>query len=111
MFSERLKAIRKERGISQRALAQRLGVSQQAVAKWEAASSTPGPNALATIADVLGVSSDYLLGREHDFQDSAQDTARLPVLGTVKAGYGPMHLRRIMEPRLRRCVIQGIIFI
>lgn len=80
MFSERLKAIRKERGISQRALAQRLGVSQQAVAKWEAASSTPGPNALATIADVLGVSSDYLLGREHDFQDSAQDTARLPVL-------------------------------
>ena len=88
MFSERLKALRKERGISQRALAQRLGVSQQAVAKWEAASSTPGPNALATIADVLGVSSDYLLGRERDFQDGAQDTARLPVLGTVKAGYG-----------------------
>ena len=49
MFSERLKALRKECGISQRALAQRLGVSQQAVAKWEAASSTPGPNALATI--------------------------------------------------------------
>lgn len=88
MFSERLKALRKECGISQRALAQRLGVSQQAVAKWEAASSTPGPNALATIADVLGVSSDYLLGRERDFQDGAQDTARLPVLGTVKAGYG-----------------------
>ena len=88
MFSERLKALRKECGISQRALAQRLGVSQQAVATWEAARSTPGPNALATIADVLGVSSDYLLGRERDFQDGAQDTARLPVLGTVKAGYG-----------------------
>ena len=37
---------------------------------------------------MLGVSSDYLLGRDHDFENSAQDTARLPVLGTVKAGYG-----------------------
>ena len=62
MFSERLRALRKERKISQGALAAQLGISQQAVGKWETGRSTPDPGTLRKIADLFGVSADGLLG-------------------------------------------------
>lgn len=41
MFTKRLKELRKARGLSQGALAKELGLSQQAVGKWETGRSTP----------------------------------------------------------------------
>lgn len=62
MFSERLKILRSQAGMSQKELAERLFVSQQSVAKWETDKSTPNPEMVARIAEVFGVPSDYLLG-------------------------------------------------
>ena len=64
MFSERLRALRKERKISQGALAAQLGISQQAVGKWETGRSTPDPRTLRRLADIFDVTTDYLLGVE-----------------------------------------------
>ncbi len=64
MFAERLKELRKMRRFSQHALAERLGISQQAVGKWETGKSTPDPATLREIADIFEVSVDLLLGRE-----------------------------------------------
>lgn len=63
-FSERLAVLRKERGLSQEMLAEQIGVSRQAVSKWEVGEATPDLNKLLSLADVLDVSLDDLCGRQ-----------------------------------------------
>lgn len=63
-FEERLLEIRKSRGMSQEALAEKVGVSRQAVSKWETGEALPDYAKLIALADALEVSLDYLCGRE-----------------------------------------------
>jgi transcriptional regulator with XRE-family HTH domain len=58
---ERLRAARLERGLTQEALAAELGVSRSAVAQWETDRAGQIRGNLLRIADVLGVSLEYLL--------------------------------------------------
>ncbi len=60
-FSEKIKAARKKCGISQEGLAELLGVSRQAVSKWELGDGYPQTEKLAELARTLNVSLDYLL--------------------------------------------------
>lgn len=60
-FGERFKEARAKAGFTQDELAQRLAVSRSAVAKWESDRGMPDVTNLKMIADVLGVSVDYLL--------------------------------------------------
>lgn len=53
--------LRKEKGLSQEQLADYLGVSRQSVSKWEADQSTPSLDKIIQIADIFGVSVDYLV--------------------------------------------------
>ena len=48
-FSELLKQCRKKQGVSQAELASRLGVTQQAVGKWESGKSSPDPSTVARV--------------------------------------------------------------
>ena len=67
-FRERLYQLRKGRGISQEELAHTVGVSRQAVQKWEAGAATPDLNNLSALADYFAVSLDYLVRqRGHRF--------------------------------------------
>ena len=61
---ENLKKIRNERNISQKTVADFLGVSQQAYANYENGKRQPEYKILAILADYFNVSVDYLLGRE-----------------------------------------------
>ena len=61
-FSENIKRLRKERNLTQEALADFLGVSFQAVSKWERGESYPDIEMLPEIAVYFGVSVDELLG-------------------------------------------------
>ncbi|UZQ85079.1 helix-turn-helix domain-containing protein [Thermoclostridium stercorarium] len=63
MLSERIKELRNEKGISQSALANHLGLTQQAIAKWEKGIAEPDSEMLKKIATFFDVSVDYLLGR------------------------------------------------
>ena len=63
-FAQRLKKLRTDSQISQETLAKALGVSYQAVSKWEGAQNYPDVALLPAIADFFGVSVDYLLGVE-----------------------------------------------
>jgi len=62
-FAESLQALRKEAKVTQEQLASHLGVSAQAVSKWENGSYPEG-DLLPRIADYFNVSIDYLYGRE-----------------------------------------------
>ncbi len=63
-FGNRLKAIRQERGYTQKQLAGFLGVTEQAVSKYERGNSYPDIEVLSGIAEVLDCSLDYLLQHE-----------------------------------------------
>ncbi|MGN0506357.1 MAG: helix-turn-helix domain-containing protein [Lachnospiraceae bacterium] len=65
VFSTQLQTLRKARGIKQEQLADYLGVSAQAVSKWENG-SYPDGDLLPRIADYFDVSIDYLYGRENE---------------------------------------------
>ena len=60
-FSHRLYQLRRARGLSQEELAHTVGVSRQAVQKWEAGASAPDLDNLSALADYFGVTLDYLV--------------------------------------------------
>ena len=62
MLHENLKALRKQKGLTQEELAIRLNVVRQTVSKWESGRSVPDADILLKIADVLDVSISDLLG-------------------------------------------------
>lgn len=63
-FSDKLKTLRKQKNLTQEQIAETLGVSCQAISKWETNSSFPDISLLPIIADFFGVSVDYLLGHD-----------------------------------------------
>ena len=63
-FSEKLKQIRKEQGLSQEELAELLNVSRQAVSKWEQGQGYPEVEKLLLISRRLNISLDALLSDE-----------------------------------------------
>ena len=58
---ERIQELRKHKGISQEELANELGVSRQAVSKWESGQSFPELDNIVALSDFFGVSADYIL--------------------------------------------------
>ncbi|MDE7327074.1 MAG: FHIPEP family type III secretion protein [Lachnospiraceae bacterium] len=63
-FSQRFAMLRQGRGLTQQRLADKLGVTAQAVSKYETGQSLPDVQMLKSIAAVLGCTTDYLLGYE-----------------------------------------------
>ena len=62
--ANRLVALRRERGLSQEELASQLGVSRQAISKWERGEASPDVDNLIGLARFYGVSVDELLGEK-----------------------------------------------
>lgn len=60
-LADRIQQLRKRKGISQEELADRIGVSRQAVSKWENGTSDPSTSNLLAIARLYGVSAEELL--------------------------------------------------
>lgn len=69
IFTDKLRKIRDEAGISQEYLAEKVGVSRQAVAKWEMGATMPDIDNLLLISDFFQVSIDYLL-KEESYPDT-----------------------------------------
>lgn len=82
MLQQQLKRLRIGRKMSQKELASKLFVSQQAVGKWERGEATPNPETIAKLSEIFGVTADELIGR----QPQKQQGVRIPVLGDVAAG-------------------------
>ena len=94
-FSERLKALRRDRDLTQQSLADRLGISKSSINMYERGEREPNFSTLEAIADLFNVDMDYLLGKSDILNRSAQEepnlvpfspTHRIPILGRIRAG-------------------------
>lgn len=68
-FYEKITCYRKKAMLSQEALAEKVGVSRQAVSKWETGESQPELNKMAALAQALNVSADWLLSPDDPIEE------------------------------------------
>lgn len=61
ILADKIIDLRKKNGWSQEELAEKLGVSRQAVSKWEGAQSMPDMGRIVKMSELFDVSTDYLL--------------------------------------------------
>jgi Predicted transcriptional regulators len=60
-IADRIQSLRKVKGISQEQLADKIGVSRQAVSKWESEQSSPDLEKIILLSDYIEVTTDYIL--------------------------------------------------
>ena len=78
-LSERLRSLRREKGWSQEELADRIGVSRQALSKWESGQSVPELDKLVMLSELYGVSLDTLVkGEKGEDGESGRPVYNLP---------------------------------
>ena len=70
-LSEKIVNLRKARNMSQEELAERLGVSRQAVSRWEVGSALPDASNILQLSKLFGVSADYLLNDDYKGESPA----------------------------------------
>lgn len=97
-LSEKILYCRKKAGLSQEALAEKLGVSRQAISKWETGESVPELSKLVLLARAFDVTTDWLLS------ESEPEPGDIPGIGDSGRAGGPgteLQLGRI-HPRRDR---------
>lgn len=85
MFSEKLKALRTAKKMTQKDLADKLGVAKSVVSFYESGDRSPSYDTLIKISRIFNVTTDYLLGIERermlDISDLSEDS--IAVVNTV----------------------------
>ena len=76
-MADRIQYLRKTNGISQEELADKIGVSRQAVSKWESEQSLPDLGKIITMSDYFGVTTDYILKGIEPVTDKEQKSSEL----------------------------------
>lgn len=87
----RIKELRKEKGLKQTELAAILNVTQGALSSWETGRYDIGNDDLKKLADFFGVSADYILGRDDisklpGYIGKVTENKKIPIIGSVKCG-------------------------
>lgn len=75
IFADKLIDLRKKNGWSQEELAEKLEVSRQTISKWEGALSTPDLGRMLKIAQLFGVTTDYLIKDDLELPEGVSDGA------------------------------------
>ena len=76
-MADRIQYLRKSKGISQEELADKVGVSRQAVSKWESEQSTPDLEKIIIMSDFFGVTTDYIVKGIEPVADKEQKNKEL----------------------------------
>lgn len=84
-IGKKIRDLRKEKKLTQEELSEKLGVSAQAVSKWEKEISLPDISVLLPLCELLGVGVDSLLGgnRKNELEEKFQQTLRLGEKATL----------------------------
>ena len=110
-IGERITELRKAASLSQGQLAQRMGVTRQAVSKWENDLSTPDPLRLIQLADALGTDSEYLASGQHATVPSppvvVHSVEEKPVY-VEKVVEKPVYVEKVVEKPVEKTVVQYV---
>lgn len=83
-IAERLQELRRKAGYSQEQVAEKLGISRQAISKWESGQGNPEIDNVVKLTEIYNVSADYiLLGRENNISVSELDKKTEPEKKTM----------------------------
>lgn len=84
-FNNKLYELRKQKGLSQEELANRLNVSRQTISKWEVGESTPDMEKLAAISELFDISLDELvLDKATKKEASTEQTTKPELYSDIK---------------------------
>lgn len=97
ILANKIIELRKKAGWSQEELADRLGVSRQAVSKWEGAQSVPDLERIIAMSSLFGVSTDYLLKDELEGENPAPTEENVSSLRQVSMEEANEYLRLVRE--------------
>ena len=86
MIGKNLQKLRRQRNLTQEALAEKVGVARQTIAKWETEESTPDLEMSGRLASVLDVSLDDLVNAPEDELDSRPGMRGKHMFGVVTVG-------------------------
>lgn len=75
-LKEKLVALRKEKGLTQSAVAEKLDVSRQAISRWESGVALPSTDNLKCLGALYGVPVDYLINEETELVNSESDNKK-----------------------------------
>ena len=98
MEENRFKLYRKRAGCSQKEVAKELNVTVSAVSSWETGKYIPDPQNLSALADLYGISTDALLGRQTMIEPAPrpiqvkpeiefEEEVQLPIVASLQCGY------------------------
>ena len=108
----RLKEIRKSKGLNQTEVANMLGITQNAYSYWENDKVKIDNNSLKKLADFFNVSVDYLLGRDEKTlaeKYPSEPMRALPIIGKIRAGYNGIAIEEFLDEmqEIPQSVIKG----
>ena len=86
MIGKNLQKLRKQKGLTQEALAEQAGVARQTVAKWETGESSPDLETAGLLANALNVALDDLVNAPDDELDSRPGMRGKHMFGVVTVG-------------------------
>ena len=93
---EKIQKLRREKGLSQEALAEALGVSRQSVSKWESGAVLPDTDKIIAMSELFGISTDFLLKGDFAPVTAPADGAAAPPQESKKK---PKKAARHYRPR------------
>lgn len=115
MFSENLKTLRKQKGMSQETLAQQLNVVRQTISKWEKGLSVPDADMLTRIAELFEVPVSQLLGakieEEKDTNEIATQLALLNEQLANKSRRNRKIIKTVLNAVLALIIVAVIIYV
>ena len=82
-IADRIQYLRKQKGYSQEELADKVGVSRQAVSKWESEQSTPDLEKVIVMSELFEVTTDYILKGIEPVSTTNRKTVKTLYLGFV----------------------------
>ncbi len=102
---DKIYELRKKEGLSQEALAEKLGVSRQSVSKWETGEATPEVTKLVAISKLFGVTTDYLLNDETEEEKEIET----PIFEMPSSAFEATSVNETTSPKKKNKSVKGLV--
>lgn len=107
-FGEKIHILRKNAGLSQEELAEKLDVSRQAISKWERGAGYPETEKIIRMSRLFGVSLDYLLGEDQDDAGPPEEPEEPEAPEEQGRFVSEEDARGFLEQQKRKCLKKGL---